>query len=275
MKNSLFSYLLLALLLIISTTSCRKAENEVDNGYDVFLVIGQSNTHQGIGFDPVLDAPDDHIKQLGRYNNFNLKIITASEPLDHLSKLQNTVGIAMTFAKKYKNTFLQSGRKILIIPGSMGSTGFGSNYWNPGDTLYNDAVMRTNYVLNNFNSKLVAILWHQGEDDIGNPNYQQRLDTMIVKIRKDINGDNMNVPFILGGMVPYWVIQDTNRIILNTIIENTVIRIENTGYANPKVPFLIEKPDNDFIPIHYDANGLREMGRRYFSEFERIQKNIN
>jgi hypothetical protein len=275
MKKSFFSYLLLALSLSISTTSCRKAENEAVNGYDVFLVIGQSNTHQGIGFDSVLDAPDDHIKQLGRYHDFNLKIITAREPLDNLSKIQNTVGIAMTFAKKYKNNFLQSGRKILLIPGSMGSTGFGSNYWNPGDTLYNDAVMRTNYVLKNFNCKLVAILWHQGEDDIGNPNYQQRLDSMIVDMRKDINGDNVDVPFILGGMVPYWVNQDTSRIILNTIIENTVFRIENTGYANPKVPFLIEKPDNDFIPIHYDANGLREMGRRYFSEFERIHKNIN
>lgn len=64
----------------------------------------------------------------------------------------------------------------------MGSTGFGSDYWNVRDTLYNDAVMRTNSVLKNPENKLVAILWHQGESDIGNRNYQQNLDSMILNI---------------------------------------------------------------------------------------------
>ena len=242
----------------------------MDNSYDIILVIGQSNTHQGIGLDYILDRPFDDIKQLGRFNENNYKIIEAKEPLDHLSKLPDNIGFALTFAKEYEKAYLKSGRNILIIPGGMGCTGFASNYWNVGDTLYVDAVERTNYVLKHFNSKLVAILWHQGEDDIWNMIYQQSLDSMIVNMRKDITGNNINVPFILGGLVPYWVDQDSNRYLLNRIIENTVIRIAKTGYANPRIPYVIVKPDNDYISLHFDAAGQREMGRRYFSEYKKI-----
>ena len=259
------------LILVMSLLSCKNGEEVIVpvDGYDVILVIGQSNTHQGIGYDFWTDTSDKNVRQLGRFDDKNMKIVNASEPLDHFSPIQNNIGFVMTFAKEYKARFLQPGRSILIIPGGMGGTGFISRYWNKGDTLYNDAVMRTNFALKNFSTKLVAILWHQGESDIGNPDYQQNLDSMIVNIRKDIAGAE-NIPFILGGFVPYWMKQDSSRIIVNAIIENTVNRIQRTGYANPAIPFLIEKPDNDYFSIHYDAGGMREMGRRYFSEFERI-----
>jgi hypothetical protein len=268
MKNCCF---IGTFLLMMAFFSCKNEKDTVvpDDGYDVFLVIGQSNTHQGLGYNLLLDYPDDKIKQLGRFGESNLQIIKAAEPLDHFSKYPNTIGFAMTFAKEYKKKYLLSGRTILLIPGALGGTGFWSNHWKVGDTLYNDAVMRTNLVLNKFNCKLAAILWHQGESDIGNSNYQQNLDSMIVNFRKDVAGGNQ-IPFILGGMVPYWVQQDTSRIIQNRIIENTVNRIQNTGYANPEVPFLIAKTDKNFDPIHYDAIGQRELGRRYFAEFERI-----
>ena len=96
----------------------------------------------------------------------------------------------------------------------------------------------------------------------------QQLDSMIVNFRTDLEMDNTEIPFILGGMVPYWVDQDPQRIITNNIIENTPNRISNTAYANPRIPFLIEKENNDDIPVHYDAAGLRELGRRYFTEYE-------
>ncbi|MCX6278159.1 MAG: sialate O-acetylesterase [Bacteroidetes bacterium] len=267
--KTIFSIGTLILLLILS--SCKKNEGMIipKDGYDVILVIGQSNTHQGIGLNFLLDAPNERIKQLGRFGDNNMKIITAREPLDHFTKIPDKIGFAMTFAKAYKNQFLSSDKHILIIPGGMGATGFSSHYWNKGDTLYNDAVMRTNFVVKNFKSKLVAILWHQGESDIGNPDYQQNLDSMIVNIRKDITGGG-RVPFVLGGMVPYWIQQNPDRMIINNIIENTVNRIQKTGYANPEVPFTIEKSNKDFDSNHFDANGLRQMGLRYFSEFVRL-----
>jgi hypothetical protein len=264
--------LLLIILLFKGTNENETFKSELVRKYDVILVIGQSNTHQGIGYDRLLDKSFSNIRQLGRFNDNNYKIIPATEPLDHFSKLTNNIGFALTFAKEYRRACLKPGSDILIIPGGRGATGFGSHYWNPGDTLYNDAVARTNFVLEHFNSKLVAILWHQGESDVGSPAYQEHLDSMVSNIRKDIVGNNTTVPFILGGMVPYWADRDTDRILLNKIIENTVTRIENSGFANPRIPFVIEKPDNDYIPVHFDATGQREMGRRYFSEYQRLTK---
>jgi hypothetical protein len=143
--------------------------------------------------------------------------------------------------------------------------------WNPGDTLYEDAVMRANYVAQHDSGRLVAILWLQGESDVGNVNYQQSQDSMIVQIRRDITGAG-SVPFIVGGMVPFWVQQDTNRMKLQATIKDTPNRIFRTGYADPTIPFVIEKPDNRYIPVHYDAAGQREMGERYFAEFVRVNE---
>lgn len=235
--------------------------------FDVILVMGQSNTHQGYGFDSILDFPCPDIKQFGRFGENNYRIIQAAEPLDHWSKLEHHIGFVLPFAKKYANEYLKSGHEVLIIPCGMGSTGFGQHSWNPGDSLYNDAVARTNYVLSHYNSRLIAILWHQGESDVGNPLFQNCLDSMITILKKDIVGENERIPFILGGLVPYWTDQDSSRIALNRIISATVFRISRTGYADPRQPFVIDKPDNDFIPVHYDANGQREMGIRYFNEF--------
>jgi hypothetical protein len=239
--------------------------------YDIILVIGLSNTHQGIGLDKTLDAPDPDIFQFGRYGMNNFRIIQAAEPLDHLSKLPGCIGFALTFAKSYDQSFPEADRGILIIPGGMGGTGFANHCWNRGDTLYHDAVFRTKKILQHYNNRLVAILWHQGESDVGNAAYQSCLDSMIVHIRKDLGDSAGTVPFILGGLVPYWTDQDTARIRIDSILKNTVKRIPNTGFADPRVPWVIVKPDNEYVPVHFDAAGEREMGRRYFSEYRRLK----
>ncbi len=273
-KHLLLLFQFTALIFLFVLFSCKRVKDVVhippSNDFDIILVIGQSNTHQGIGYNWVLDAPDDNIKQLGRFNEYNYKVIEAHEPLDHFSRLENNIGFALTFAKLYKNKYLTKGRNVLIIPGGMGGTGFSTNNWNVGNNLYADAVQRTNYILSNYRSKLVAILWHQGESDVGNPYYQASLDSMIVHLRKDISGNNDSLPFILGGLVPYWVDGDSSRQATNQIIESTVNRIPKTAYANPRVPFVIVKPDNNFVSLHFDAAGQREMGKRYFFEFRLI-----
>lgn len=268
----LFSVLI---ILFIATTACLKPTDSIvidqkitNDTLSVILVIGQSNTHQAIGMDSVIDASNKHIKQLGRFSPYNMQIIEAKEPLDHFSKLNNTIGFALTFAKNYRQGHPEL--EVLIIPGGKGQTGFKGNDWNKGDTLYEDAIYRTNHVLSTYKSKLIAILWHQGENDVTNINYQDNIDSMIVNLRKDIIGDHDSIPFILGGMVPYWVDQDADRKKTNQIIEETPNRIHNTAYADPRVPYLIEKVDNEYISIHYDAIGIREMGNRYFMEYLRL-----
>ena len=42
------------------------------------------------------------------------------------------------------------------------------------------------------------------------------------------------------------------------------------GYANPELPFRIEKQDNFFDVVHYDAEGQRKKSKRYFNEYDMI-----
>ena len=49
-----------------------------------------------------------------------------------------------------------------------------------GDELYSDAVARVRHVMeNNPSSELTAILWHQGESDVGSVSYENDLDNFI------------------------------------------------------------------------------------------------
>jgi hypothetical protein len=138
----------------------------------LILIVGQSNTHYGLGLDESIDAPIDGIYQLGRFDNNNC-IIQACEPLDNHTKTKKRIGFAFTFAKQLKQ-YLQEADDIIIIPCGYGGTGFIDGNWNKTNPLYEDAVSRTNHVLAEYpNAELSAILWHQGETDIvlNNPNY--------------------------------------------------------------------------------------------------------
>lgn len=257
---------LMALIL-----SCKEKKEVVCSDVElqnpkIILVVGQSNTHAGLGLDPVLDVSQQGIYQLGRFDNNNC-IIEATEPLDHHSKVEGRIGFALTFAKLLQ-THNQNTNEVLIVPCGFGGTGFADNRWNKTNDLYEDAVTRTRLVMETYaNSELVAILWHQGETDVflQNQNYQNDLDDFITNIRNDLNGDS--VPFILGGMVPYWVNQEAERQQQQQLIATTPTRLGRTGYADPNMPFVIEKSDNTFDEIHYDATGQRELGVRYFEQY--------
>jgi len=250
---------------------CHEDEYETET-YDIFLVMGQSNVHSGLEIDTLLDRCYPNIKQLGRHGNMNLKIIDAKEPLDNHPEIKNRIGFATTLSKLYACEFLEVNRKILIIPCGLGSSGFINNRWNKGNDLYEDAVSRANFILNKYpGSLIISILWHQGEVDIGNNSYQSNLDSMITNIRCDImQTENTNIPFILGGMVPYWVNEQKERILLECIIKDTPNRIHRTAFADPRFPCTISKYDNSIDKIHFNSYGQREMGKRYFTELKKL-----
>lgn len=258
------------ILLLLGTMACKEKnmvciESELTDP-KVVLIVGQSNTHYGLGLHQSLDAPVDGIYQLGRFDNNNC-IIQACEPLDNHTKTEERIGFAFTFAKKLKEYF-QGNNDILLIPCGYGGTGFIDGNWNKTNGLYEDAVIRTNHILSEYpNAELTAILWHQGETDVvlNNPDYQGSLDQFIQDLRSDVGYPE--VPFIAGGMVPFWVNQTSDRQAVQNILKDTPQRHVNAGYADPDLPFVIVKSDDAFDEIHYDANGQRELGDRYFSEY--------
>ncbi len=244
-----------------------------DSAYDVFVVAGQSNTYWGQGYDSIKDKEVEGIYQLGRLAPNDLKIIQAKEPLHHFNPKADRIGFALTFAKLYQ-TYIQKKNDILIIPCGMDNTGFDGEGWHRKDFLYDNAISRINYVFKKYpKSNLKAILWHQGEKDVNYKNYQRDLDTLIAQFRRDIIGANKTTPFILGGMVPYWTELKPERKHQQQIIKETVNRIPVTAYVDPYLPQKIQKPNNNQDTLHYNADGQREMGKRYFEVYKNLVKN--
>ena len=238
--------------------------------FDIFVVMGQSNTLVGPGYDSILDHGHPRIFQFGRYQENDLKVISSRDPLENHDIIENNVGFAMTFSKWYVYELLSSDRNLMIIPCGKGGSGFADGGWNRGNDLYADAVMRINHVLNSYpDSEIKAILWHQGEDDVDNSSYQSALDSMIVNLRKDCKTDYV-IPFVLGGMVPFWVDQSENRRILECIIKDTPNRISQCSFADPRDPCRISKEHDEVDDIHYDAMGQRILGVRYFRAYKNL-----
>jgi len=234
--------------------------------YNIILIAGQSNTHSGAGLDSKIDTAFTGVTQLGRFNGQDMKVVKAIEPLDHHTSKANKIGFGLTFANLFKENFLTRGDTLIIVPCGYGGTGFSDDRWNKGNDLYNDAVKRVKYIQNKYKgSKLQAILWHQGERDINYNLYEASLTTFIENIRADLQSPD--VPFILGGMVPYWVNQKQARVRQNAIIASMPYKLCNIGYADPTQPFTIEKEYNTTNAIHFNAAGQRELGKRYFSEY--------
>ncbi|MFT6747932.1 MAG: hypothetical protein ACJAZ2_002290 [Glaciecola sp.] len=237
--------------------------------YNVILIIGQSNTHKGTGLNLNIDTCAKGVMQLGRIGDRDHRIVPAAEPLDHHSPQKQKIGFGLTFANLFKNELLLTSDTLVVIPCGKGSTGFCDNQWNKNDPLYKDAVHRVSYVMANHpGSVLQAILWHQGEKGSDRDNYEALLMSFISDIRKELNSPN--VPFILGGMVPFWVSENVKRREQQNKIETVSNSICNGGYADPEVPFAIVKEKNDIDHIHFDAAGQREMGKRYFKEYLKV-----
>lgn len=267
----------LFLLLVIIQFNCKKDPQIIENtAFDIIVIMGQSNTQNGYEIDSKIDKISEGIMQLGRHAYDNFKILEATDPLQHWDPRQNRNGFGLPFAKLYKNSYLSYNRKVLLIPCGKGSTGFADGQWNKGDVLYNDVIERVKWVKQQYrNSKLKAILWQQAEKDIllKNLSYQANLDSLVKNLFHDLAEQNEVFVFIAGGMVPYWVHKNpTLRMPYQNIIKNLPLRIKNTGYADPYIPFVISKLDNDFDTIHYNAEGQRELANRYFTSYSRISK---
>ncbi|MFB1027123.1 MAG: hypothetical protein QMC27_04090, partial [Flavobacteriaceae bacterium] len=91
--------MLFLLNVIISLQGCKK--NTISNTelpYSIVLIVGQSNTHSGIGLNSEIDTAENGISQLGRFGADDMQIISASEPLQHHTKDDNKIGFGLTYA---------------------------------------------------------------------------------------------------------------------------------------------------------------------------------
>lgn len=243
--------------------------------FDIILQAGQSNA-EGCGCGPV-DEPYQP-KDTVWYLDSDFTITKAKEQVR-----ENEIrgDFSLSFADRYlQEGLLEDGRSLLIIRSSVGGTGFTDHRWGMTDDLYLRMMemVRTALALNPEN-RLVAFLWHQGENDVNKkqsykPHYDN-LSTLLASVREEFNVPKL--PFVAGDFVPLWK-QDKEEAcaeIVNAMIdvcknlgcgkfvttEGLLSNYEELG--RPTLNWL----DN----IHFSRKSLYELGNRYYDAFLEIK----
>jgi hypothetical protein len=222
----------------------------------VFAVIGQSNAIGRSTYTTGATFPAG----VQQYNQAGtLESVTGDSALNHVDGLDTALSPMVDFAIDYIAE--NPGITLVFVPHAEGGTGFVSNDWNKGDTLYENAVTRINAAMSAVsNAEFVGFLWHQGETDAITDvtNYQTDLRTMISDIRSDVTAANEQTPFVLGSFSNTFLGSDTDRLAVNSIVESTPAAITYTAFAE----------GNDlsiFDSFHFDEASTRTLGSRYFT----------
>jgi len=216
----------------------------------LFLVAGQSNVIGRATF----DGGTTHPAQVFQWTQAGAEG-APTNPLDHPGRLAGDMGLDITFAQDY--IAANPTHKLVFIPEGTGGSGFSNNNWNPGDTLYNNAVAAANAAIVHYGvSSLKGILWHQGETDAiagyTESQYGTALQNMALAMRSAITGST-NVPFIAGEIL--------STVSGSTAVNAAINDIQNLiGYsAAVEASELADDGDN----LHFSAAALRTLGTRY------------
>ena len=250
-----------------SPTTAPASPTPVPDGYDVVAVLGQSNAlGWGTGEDePSAGVPDPRIWQWPGSGPALDTVVPAVDPLIGPYTAAG-VGPAMSFARAY---VAEHDRNVLIVQAAVGGTAFvpGEGMtWDPDvhgsvRNLYDEAVGQVRDALaEGDGNRLVAVLWVQGESDVGQLSpeaYADELDGLVARLRADVGP----APFVIGQMVPDWIAADPSRGDIDAVHRQTPARVPAVVFV-PGPSGMTNGPNDD---IHYDALGQREQGRRMYA----------
>lgn len=239
-------------------------------GYDIIIVAGQSNAADYGGTTPspaTYDFANPRVLQYAASGSELYNIILGSNPLKFPSPdISNGVGPGMSFAREWVKR-VPLNRSALIVPAAIGSTSLVGGPWAVGGTYYTQTINLANSARSAAgpNSKIVAIIWVQGEgDSVANrtqAEYATAFDAMIAGFRANIVGA-ANVPVIVGSMTPEWrnVPNGTSRLI-HAAHEATPSRIANSFFVDGPTG-VHEGQGAPAAGIHYTAKEQRLIGKR-------------
>lgn len=254
-----------------------------DQGYDVVVVLGQSNASgTNSDFDPKgPDARDPRIMTFPGTGDATGRIVPATEPLAPIGgHPPGGMGPGGPFAALLLTT-LPPGRRILIVPATMGGTGFRRHGTYPGvwkagldldgaPNLLSMAIDHLRKALSSagHGSRVAAALWQQGEADGGRSEaeYAADLDELIATIRREVP-EASRAPFLVGGLPKERVRAYPDHAGVDNALRKTPARTANTGYAEPPPLGYV----NDGT-THLTAQGQRILGGNYFRSYTRLER---
>lgn len=227
-----------------------------------FLLIGQSNM-AGRGF----------FNEVEKINNDKINVLRNGDwvpsllPVNH-DRSTSGVNLAESFADAYSK---EHGVAVGLIPCADGGTTL--DQWAEGGVLFDHAVFQAK--LAQRSSKLVGILWHQGESDCLNhlySHYEEKFLKIMEAFRRQL--DAYDIPFILGGLGDY--LPDCsydgnfkNYKEINKTLEKIAKNEKMTGFVSAEGL----TSNSDFL--HFNAKSLREFGLRYYQVFKTFEQSAD
>ena len=229
------------------------------------LLIGQSNMagRGDFGEVPEIAHPRCLMMRNGRW-------IKMSEPVNPDRAIFNAlfhsgVGLSASFAEAMAEA--NPGIRVGLIPCADGGTSLDD--WAPGGLLYDNAVFQVKQAKRT--SEVVAILWHQGENDshteAGANSYRTRVADFFASLRKDAGLEG--VPLVVGelghfldgynnGSCRFWPI--VNKALHDYAESDPLVAVASSEGLG-------SKPDG----VHFSSAAQREFGRRYFAAYRTVK----
>lgn len=267
--------------------------------YDIIILGGQSNAEgNGLGPTDRPFIPDERILIMCDGGKFGYEeqpdgkmkfLVTepytfATETAKERNDGERDYGMfALTFAKKYIEAgLLPEGRKLLIVNGAAGGTGFAGKQWGLGNVLHT-RLCKMICEAKGENDRVVAFLWHQGEHDAfenadfdsvaRHDFYFDHLSATVTDIRK--RSGNSDIPFIAAEFVSEWRFKEENSRACDAVLSATADVCEKLG--NGKVVMARDlKSNNQAIgngdDIHFCRDALVTLGERYFDAYCEIKE---
>lgn len=247
-----------------------------DVGFDIIILAGQSNMQgSGTPYSTLSDPPHSQVFQYAASGSSAGQIVQANEPLQ-MPSLGAGIGPGLAFGRLYAASVPQN-RRVLLVPTAVGGTPLvptTGTTWNSSvsNSLYAQMVSlaQAALVAAGPNSRFVACLWVQGENDAINAvtttQYGNALDALVSKLRYDLNLPDL--PFICGQMVPDQLPRIfQSRTEINGVHAGISSRLTKTAFAPG--PFGAYHSDG----LHYTSSGQRLLARSLFDAWRRIQNN--
>ena len=222
------------------------------------LMIGQSNM-AGRGFrDEVTPIENENLYVLrnGRWQPMFFPV--------NPDRWKSGISLAESFADLYQK---EHNADVGLIPCADGGTCL--DQWQVGSLLFDHACYMAE--LASRTSTISAVLWHQGESDSSEeryPYYEEKLSVILDAFRKKLC--LYDVPFLLGGLGDFLHLGERREKFkysgeINEALKRIAEKKEMTGFVSAEG--LKSNPDY----LHFKAESLREFGKRYYSEFVKLE----
>ncbi len=223
-------------------------DTERFSGMQSVLLMGQSNMAGRGDLSKALPVQDDRI-----YMMRDGAWVPMVEPIHEGSAAGACLGA--TFAKGFVDTF---GNDIGLIPTAVGGTSIDD--WTVGGELYNNALAMARAAQQT--SSICAILWHQGESNMGNnADYAEKFNVIMTSLLNELGLDRNDVVIISGQLGEF---KGSSANAINAQFERIGMYFPNYAVTSSKG---LTAED---VTTHFDAASLRVFGYRYFANFYQL-----